>query len=227
MISLSDFIFAKGICGKNIELLNPHKIRSIGSSHKNSSVAGNYLFRKNSGIYKWTLKVSKLKKERVRLFVKFGVCRLFDVCYCNESTSIFFYGFSSEGRKYLNDGFVGGPGGNTIPDDVNSLIIDLELNTHTCELKTIFYECNGMDVYYEYTINVPVPCYPYFNIDQEDLEIEIINFVRQQLVRSEKEQKEDNIKIELEKDILESDKPLEQDQSKKKLLLKQIKELFG
>eukprot|EP01095_Lingulamoeba_sp_RSL-Kostka_P008691 TRINITY_DN2949_c1_g1_i2.p1 TRINITY_DN2949_c1_g1~~TRINITY_DN2949_c1_g1_i2.p1 ORF type:complete len:204 (-),score=41.42 TRINITY_DN2949_c1_g1_i2:113-724(-) len=158
---------------------------------------------------------------------RFGVCRLFDVCYCNESTSIFFYGFSSEGRKYLNDGFVGGPGGNTIPDDVNSLIIDLELNTHTCELKTIFYECNGMDVYYEYTINVPVPCYPYFNIDQEDLEIEIINFVRQQLVRSEKEQKEDNIKIELEKDILESDKPLEQDQSKKKLLLKQIKELFG
>eukprot|EP01095_Lingulamoeba_sp_RSL-Kostka_P002869 TRINITY_DN1378_c0_g6_i3.p1 TRINITY_DN1378_c0_g6~~TRINITY_DN1378_c0_g6_i3.p1 ORF type:complete len:201 (+),score=47.76 TRINITY_DN1378_c0_g6_i3:166-768(+) len=168
-----DIIWDPKNLGSNLEILGPGTVISHSNYNKNSHVTGTHEFKKNTGIFKWNVKISQLQG---RSWVFLGVCRLKDVNFRDEYSHNKFYGYSSNGNKYENTGaHFDLLESNKIPSN-NGHYMLLEFNTNTAQLKVDIVDNNGTNIYLSNTLDVeiPFPVYPFCKLSKKDNKVEVV-----------------------------------------------------
>eukprot|EP01095_Lingulamoeba_sp_RSL-Kostka_P006531 TRINITY_DN2052_c2_g1_i1.p1 TRINITY_DN2052_c2_g1~~TRINITY_DN2052_c2_g1_i1.p1 ORF type:complete len:187 (+),score=31.92 TRINITY_DN2052_c2_g1_i1:135-695(+) len=175
----NEFVWDPNRCPDSLQIINPKKVVKLGVVNwKDTFSIGTIEFKKNTSIYSWQLKVIKLKNT---LNVLAGVVKSdliennefhLDEKLCNKT-----YSWLTQGLKYNNTGryikFMDKP----IKRNLCSMVMDLELNTFTDELKCKLYNDDGTILYLSDCIpNIPFPCHPIILIITQNTEVELINF---------------------------------------------------
>eukprot|EP01095_Lingulamoeba_sp_RSL-Kostka_P004504 TRINITY_DN15747_c0_g1_i1.p1 TRINITY_DN15747_c0_g1~~TRINITY_DN15747_c0_g1_i1.p1 ORF type:complete len:220 (+),score=58.95 TRINITY_DN15747_c0_g1_i1:109-768(+) len=171
----NQFVWDSTNCGKLLKIINPTTVKNntkvvwIGVY-----VTGTIEFKKNSGIYSWQLKVTQLNDS---LNVLGGVSQLNDLSFDDYEVCKKMYGALTEGYIYKGDGNLHNT---SIPHTVGcftDMMIDLELNTYSNELKCCLYNLEGTKRYlFEIIPDIPFPCYPSVLIVTNNTTVELLNF---------------------------------------------------
>eukprot|EP01095_Lingulamoeba_sp_RSL-Kostka_P014479 TRINITY_DN6323_c1_g5_i1.p1 TRINITY_DN6323_c1_g5~~TRINITY_DN6323_c1_g5_i1.p1 ORF type:complete len:198 (+),score=41.57 TRINITY_DN6323_c1_g5_i1:14-607(+) len=179
-----EFIFDSEVCNEDIKILNPKSAINIKYNGSTCFIVGKYEFKANTGIYRWTSKVTNLSH---------GLCALVGVVEKDQIKN-----FKNCNDKIYNNTFSVTTNGIFYNRSLNlnyskvdilkinyssSSIMVAELNTNNGKLNIKSFDISGVQLYFDYTFTttIPFPCQPVVFLSYFNNKYEVVQFTRSDL----------------------------------------------